>query len=142
MASKPPSTIWPVPGACAITLNCLRSGSAMAGAPPCNMRGRFGPIATPPCFKKYRRENLRSLTPSQHLYFMVTSPALASLKFRGAQHQPGDDAQIHLLARIIKLGLQDLRVIELLFECFNRSRARLPAEEYSHRAVERRLGVR
>src|SRR6266576_4706349 len=100
-------------------------------------------IATPPCFKKYRRENLRSLTPSQHLYFMATSPALlASLKFRGAQHQPGDDAQIHLLARIIKLGLQDLRVIELLFERFNRSWARLPAEEYSHRAVERRLGVR
>src|SRR6267143_1403132 len=46
MASKPPSTIWPVPGAWAITLNCFRSGSAIAGAPPCSMRGRFGPIAT------------------------------------------------------------------------------------------------
>src|SRR5439155_24085554 len=95
-------------------------------------------IATPPCFKKYRRENLRSLTPSQHLYFMVTSPALASLKFRGAKHQGGVEAQINMLAQIIELGLQDWRVSELLFECLNRIRARLPSEEYSHCRVDRR----
>src|SRR2546426_2962287 len=60
-----------------------------------------------------------------------------SLKFRRAQHQSRDHAQIHLLARIIELGLQDLRIIELFLERLNRGRPRLSAEKDLHRAVER-----
>ena len=35
------------------------------------------------------------------------------LKFRRAQNQARDDAQVHLLARIIELRLQNLRIVEL-----------------------------
>src|SRR6267378_5283620 len=50
---------------------------------------------------------------------------LAALKFRSAQHQPGDHAQIHLLAQIIELGLQNLRIIELFLERLDGGRSRL-----------------
>src|SRR5712664_1240419 len=65
----------------------------------------------------------------------------AALKFRSAQHQPGNDAQINLLARIIELGLQNLRIIELFLKRFHRRRSRLTAEKNLYGAVERRLRI-
>jgi hypothetical protein len=40
----------------AATARCRNAGIALSPT-----------MATPPCFKKYRRENFKPLTPSQHL---------------------------------------------------------------------------
>jgi hypothetical protein len=68
--------------------------------------------------------------------------ALSPLKFGRAQHQPCDNAEIHLLAGIIELGLKNLRIIELFLECLNGSRTCLPAEKNLHGPVQRRLWIR
>src|SRR5207247_2620300 len=52
--------------------------------------------------------------------------SLVPLKFRRSQNQSGNDAEIHLLVRIVELRLQNLRVIELFFKRFNRGWACLP----------------
>src|SRR5439155_17757029 len=67
--------------------------------------------------------------------------SLSPLKFRRAQHQPRDDAEIHLLARIVELRLQNLWTTELFLERLNRSRPRLPPKKYLHRAIQRRLRI-
>src|SRR5204863_922540 len=62
--------------------------------------------------------------------------SLSPLKFRRAQHQSCDDAEIHLLARIVELRLQNLRVIQLLLERLDRSRPCLPAKKNLYRAIQ------
>src|SRR5713226_3251427 len=73
---------------------------------------------------------------------MVTSRALTPLKFRCAQNQTSNYAQIHLLARIVELGLQNLRIIELFLERLHRRWSRLPAEKNLYGAIQRRLWLR
>src|SRR6266567_8908907 len=69
----------------------------------------------------------------------ITSHKLPPLKFRRAEHQPGDNSHVHLPARIIELRLQHLRVVELLLERLDGCRRSLPAKKNLHRAVQRRF---
>ena len=62
--------------------------------------------------------------------------------FRSAKHQARDYSQIHLLARIVKLGLQNLRVIELFLQSLHRRRSRLPAEKNLYGPIQRRFWIR
>src|SRR5215469_13784122 len=66
-------------------------------------------------------------------------PTSAALKFRRAQHQTRDHAEIHLLARIVQLRLQHLWTVQLLLEGLDGRRRSLPAKKDLHRAIERGL---
>ena len=94
----------------AATARCKNAGMALRPT-----------MATPPCFKKYRRENLISdsflmTTATQHRLRNQNRGWLASLKFWSAQHQSGHYSKVHLFYRIIELGLQDLRTVQLLLQ--------------------------
>src|SRR5213082_586149 len=94
MASKPPSTIAPVPGACAITLNCFKSGNAIAGALPCSMRGRFGPMATARNASPFRAVAMGPNLPRM-LHGSAPAIALPDLKqFKVMAQAPGTGAMV------------------------------------------------
>jgi hypothetical protein len=54
------------------TTSCFLFGIAVAAAARCKNAGiaLIPTSAIPPCFRKYRRENLNPLTPSQHSWLM------------------------------------------------------------------------
>jgi hypothetical protein len=93
----------------AATARCKNAGMALRPT-----------IATPPCFKKYRRENLMcdsfcsnsNKTSTQHRNL----GALTSLKFRSAEDQSGYYSKVNFFYWIIELGLQDLWAVQLLLQ--------------------------
>jgi hypothetical protein len=99
----------------AATARCKNAGMALRPT-----------MATPPCFKKYRRENLMCcsfcLQPSiesgtdRHQLNIKSKfkLELASLKFRSAEDQAGNYSKVNLFYWIVELGLQDLRAVQLL----------------------------
>src|SRR5271165_4378427 len=111
----------------------------------------------PPCFRKYRRENLVALTPSQHWLFMFPSlqliavfqfrfsnfcfRLLSSLKLRCSQHQSRHHSQIHVLYRVIQFRLHHLRVLQLLLQGFHGSRRHLSSQKQGDCTVQNRLRV-
>src|SRR2546429_6003431 len=70
-----------------------------------------------------------------------TPLSLTALKFRRAEDESRNHAQVRFSAGIVELGVQHLRVVQLLLQrLFGRSRC-FATEKNLHRAIERRLRI-
>src|ERR1019366_8136868 len=108
-------------------------------------------IATPPLFRKTRRETFIFFLPCYSLFQGHGFSSLrctcrgaipsSSLELRRAEDQPGDHRGIHLLYRVVQARLENLRIVQLLFECVASLRRCLPGQEHLDSPIERRVRI-
>src|SRR5208282_4382370 len=89
-------------------------------------------MATPPPFRKYRRVIVIVVL----LVLSILPRPLPPLKFRRPQHQPRDHPRINVFHWVVEHGLEDLRVVELLFQHGARLFGHLAAEKDGHGAIQ------